>query len=547
MMPLTAQQVVRKFEDARYLRGSYESLWREVAWFCNNRRDFLSQVLTVYPAHGGRDLEGRIYDSVGGMAADELTNILYSYVTPPTVPWFEFVVADNPISEDRDAQNWLLDLRNLIMFYLYRQETGFPEALQEFFLDYVTFGTTCMYVDWYNKRLRTITRPLDENYIMTDAEGRVIVHFRQYTLSVEQAYYRFPDTLPEKYKNMFLTGDSSSANQRIRFIHYIGPSDSTAEKFDSIQILYDDQTEVPDTMTASSYDSFPYICPRWKRVAGEAYGRGPGVIALPGFRVSDKLTKLVLQATEVGVLPPTQEPEGAFMNPSQLYPGKRNYYKKGSRARIETVDISGDVRDGREELQRQHQIIERIFFLDVARQFSLRGSASPLKATEVIERRDEVLRLLGPIVARLTSEFLAPLVERIYTILDKKNLIEPAIGPPPASLNDKEISPAFSSAAAMSMRRSEIGDIRAWLEDVAIVANFDPGIITTLDGDAVVRKARYLRNVDPDLTRTREAVQSIRSQQAQNQQLQQLTETVASGGAAASAVAEGVEALSDVG
>jgi hypothetical protein len=98
----------------------------------------------------------------------------------------------------------------------------------------------------------------------------------------------------------------------------------------------------------------------------------------------------------------------------------------------------------------------------------------------------------------------------------------------------------------MSMRRSETGDIRAWLEDVAITANIDPNALISVDGDAIIRKTRYLRNVDPDLTRTRKQVEAIISQQQQNQQLQQLTEQAASGGAALTSVAEGVKAVGSV-
>ena len=542
----TTDQIVRKFEQAKAVRALSEPLWKEVVKFCNPNRNFLDSAYISYPSHGSQDHAGRVYSDIGFMAADELANIMYSYVTPPSVPWFEFVASDRPLSEDRDAQNWLLDLRNLILFYLYRSDTGFPEALQEFYLDYVTLGTSCMYVDWYNRRLRTITRPLDQNYLQTDAEGRVIGHFRLYGLTLEQAYYRFPETLPEKYKMMARNGDGSAVSQQLRFLHYIGPSDAQISGYDSTVILYDDKEPIRDTMARSRYRTFPYICPRWKRVPGETYGRGQGIAALPSLRLCDSITKLIIQATQLGVRPPTQEPADSFMNPSDLSPGKRNFFKKGTRSRIEPIEISGDVTMGYQLLEQKKADIERMFFLDVARQFSLRGNSSPLKATEVIERRDEVLRLLGPVVARLTNEFLDPLISRIYSVLDEHNLITPAIGPAPSALSGVDVRPVFSSAAAMSMRRSETGDIRAWLEDVAITANIDPNSLVSVDGDAIIRKTRFLRNVDPDLTRTREQVQAILSEQQQRQQLQQLTETAASGGAALTSVAEGVKAVGSV-
>lgn len=542
----TADRIVREFENAKTTRGMYESLWSEVVRFCNHQRNFLDPAISGLVPHGGQDHGGRIYSDIGCMAADELTNIMYSYVVPPSVPWFEFVIGERPLSEDRDAQNWLLDLRNLILFYLYQPETGFPEALQELFLDYVTLGTSCMYVDFYDRHLRTITRSLDQNYLLADAEGRVIKHFRLYALTIEQAYYRFPKTLPQKYKEMFQRGDGNGVSQSLTFLQYIGPTDDMRNKFESVHVIYDEREQIQDTLASSTFDSFPYICPRWKRVPGEVYGRGQGVAALPSMRLCDSITKLIIQATQLGVLPPTQEPVDAFARPSDLHPGKRNFFKKGTRGRIEPIDISGDVNAGYQLLEQKKQDIERMFFLDVARQFSLRGSASPLKATEVVERRDEVLRLLGPVVSRLTNEFLSPLITRVYNILDKRNLIIPAIGPPPTAVTQQPIQPVFSSAASMSMRRSETGDIRAWMEDVAIAASIDPNAVISVDADAFIRKTRYLRGVDPDLTRTRDKVQGILDAQAQRQQLQALTAGAAEGGAALTSAAEGLKAVQSV-
>ena len=95
----TTDQIVRKFEQAKAVRALSEALWKEVVKFCNPNRNFLDSAYISYPSHGSQDHAGRVYSDIGFMAADELANIMYSYVTPPSVPWFEFVASDRPLSE----------------------------------------------------------------------------------------------------------------------------------------------------------------------------------------------------------------------------------------------------------------------------------------------------------------------------------------------------------------------------------------------------------------------------------------------------------------
>ena len=73
---------------------------------------------------------------------------------------------------------------------------------------------------------------------------------------------------------------------------------------------------------------------------------------------------------------------------------------------------------GLDLIQSVQQAIVRGFHVDW---LTLRDGAQ-MTATEVLQRRDERLRLLGPVVSRMQAEFQGPLIERSLRILERRSL-----------------------------------------------------------------------------------------------------------------------------
>ena len=67
-----------------------------------------------------------------------------------------------------------------------------------------------------------------------------------------------------------------------------------------------------------------------------------------------------------------------------------------------------------------------------------------MTATEVIQRNEEKMRLLGPVLGRLQSELLKPLIDRAFNILLRKNMFTPA----PEFLAGKDIEIEYVSPLA---------------------------------------------------------------------------------------------------
>ena len=71
-----------------------------------------------------------------------------------------------------------------------------------------------------------------------------------------------------------------------------------------------------------------------------------------------------------------------------------------------------------------------------------------MTATEVAERHEEKLMMLGPVLSRLNEEVLRPLIERCFDILARQGQLPP----PPEELRGQKLSVEYTSMLARSQR-----------------------------------------------------------------------------------------------
>ena len=70
--------------------------------------------------------------------------------------------------------------------------------------------------------------------------------------------------------------------------------------------------------------------------------------------------------------------------------------------------------------EQRRTAIRNVFYVD---QLMLQQGPQ-MTATEVIQRNEEKMRLLGPVLGRLQSELLKPLIDRVFNILLRNNQLK---------------------------------------------------------------------------------------------------------------------------
>lgn len=257
------------------------------------------------------------------------------------------------------------------------------------------------------------------------------------------------------------------------------------------------------------FREFPFMLPKWMRVAGEKYGRGPGVNMLPDIKMLNEMRKTVIKAAQKVVDPPLQLPDDGFMGPIRMTPSALNYYRSGSQDRIEAIKTEGRIDLGVEVLQSVQQSILRGFYTDWLQMPEEKHEGSRVAATWVIERRQEKMRLIAPMLSRQQSEFLGPLIERVFAIMLRRG----AFLPPPEEMSGQSIAIDYVSPVAKAQRAQEAEGVLSLYSLMAPVAEVDPTALRVVNLEELARWGADIYGVPSRILRTREQMEQERQQQ----------------------------------
>ncbi len=133
---------------------------------------------------------------------------------------------------------------------------------------------------------------------------------------------------------------------------------------------------------------------------------------------------------------------------------------------------------------------------------------------------------MGPVLGRQHFELLAPLIERVYGIMERKEMFSP----PPNKIKGKTFQVRYSSMIARAQRMSEALNISKALQIIEPMAQVIPSIIDNVDGDKIARELWDIMGNKHGLLKPQKDVDKIRDQKAkmaqeQMKQQQQLHES----------------------
>jgi hypothetical protein len=263
-------------------------------------------------------------------------------------------------------------------------------------------------------------------------------------------------------------------------------------------------------LSEGGYQEFPYAAPRWSKTSYETYGRSPGMESLPDNKMLNEMMKVTIRSAQKTIDPPLNIPDDGAFRPVKMIPGGLNYYRAGTTDRIEPILTNPRIDFGQFMLNDIRGRIRQAYFID---QLQLREGPM-MTATEVRQRTEEQLRLLGPVLGRQHNELLKPLVERSFNIMMRKGIL-PAI---PPELSNQEWKVNYVSQIAKAQKASEADNLLRVLQSVMPIVEADPSIMDNIDGDAAFKYSADLFNLPQEIMRTKNDVTKMRQSRAEQQQ-----------------------------
>ena len=517
-----AQMIANQFDKLKTQRQNWESHWQEIADYVLPRRADVNKSRS-----SGDKRTEFIYDGTALHAAELLSSSLHGMLTNAATPWFSMRFKNEGLAQDEESREWLEACTQSM--YIALDRSNFQQEIHELYTDLVTFGTSCMMIEEDDQKfLRFSTRHIKEIYVAENDKGVVDTVHREFKISARAAYQRFGDNLSKR----LIEVAKENPYDEITLHHCVKPNDKqNPYKMDNmsmpfVSIYYDHEDK--KVISTSGFNEFPFVVPRWLKSSSEIYGRSPSMTALADVKMLNKMSETTIKAAQKMVDPPLLVPDDSFVLPVRTQPGGLNYYRSGTRDRIEPLNIGANTPVGLNLEDQRRNAIRQAYFVDQL----LMSQDVRMTATEVMQRNEEKMRLLAPVLGRLQAEMLQPLITRSFNIMLRKGLLPT----PPVSLQGSTIDIEYVSPLARSQRTGDVQAILRSLEIITPLAQMFP-VMDYLDGDKLVKHITDVLGVPRKVLRSDQEVAEIREQQAEAQaqqaELDRASQMAEAGGKAA--------------
>lgn len=508
------QQVVSRWGQLKTERASWFSHWQEISSYIlpRNGRFF------VQDRDKGQRRHNAIYDSTGTKALRTLAAGLMGGLTSPARPWFRLATSNPELMKFAPVKQWLNDCTNVMLDIFQKSNTY--RALHGLYEELGGFGTGASIVmEDFDDVIRHYPLTTGEFAIATDYRGEVCTLYREFQKTVAELVKEFGrDAVSPAVRAMF---DSGTLDAWVTVIHAIEPrADRDPTQRDAKNMpwrsVYFELGGDPDKpLRESGYKRFPALCPRWSVAGGGIYGNSPGMEALGDIKQLQHEQLRKAQGIDYMTKPPLQAPTSMKNRDVETLPGGISFVDTaGPAGGIRTAfDVNLNLQYLLEDIQDVRGRINGAFYADIFAMLANQVDAR-MTATEVAERHEEKMLMLGPVLERLQNELLDPLIDMTFARMLAAGIVPPA----PQELHGQELNVELVSMLAQAQRAIATNGVDRFVGNLGMVAQMKPDVLDNFDADRWAETYSDMLGVDPTLIVPGDRVALVRQQRAQAQQ-----------------------------
>lgn len=499
----SAKEIKQRYDHLKGQRGVWETHWQDLADFIQPRKNNINRTTT-----DGEKKNILLLDNSGVQSNELLAGALHGLLTSPNAQWFELTTGSDELDQDDSIRLFLQNSAKKMHTVL--NESNFQTEVHELYLDLCCFGTAPMAIEEDDDTIiRFGAKNIGEFCVDENNKGIIDEVYREFEWTARKIVEEFGvENVNKKVMDMF----KKNSEEKLKIIHAVYPQTRVDGKqrgrfkYQSQYILHCDEHE----LESKGFMELPFVVPRWSKTTDEVYGRSPGMVALPEIRTLNKMTYVTLVGAQKVIDPPLQAPDDGFIIPMVTHPGGLNYYRSGSQDRIEPIMSDARIDFGYQAMTDRRTRVRESFYVD-----QLQLSQGPqMTATEVNARTEEKMRLLGPMLGRMQSEFLKPLIDRCFAIMLRRRMF-PDI---PQALSGQKLTVRYSSMIARAQRFAEAQNITRTIQTISPFVQMDQTVMDNFNGDAAVRNIAGIYALPQELIRSDKEVKGIRDARAKAQQ-----------------------------
>lgn len=504
-------------------RSSFIAHYQETSDFVQPRRGRFS----VEDRNKGDKRWGSIINARASLAHRVARSGMLAGVMSPARPWFSLSLMDEAIMEQQDVRTWLSTGEKILRMIF--NESNLYSMAPHLIGEMLTFGTGAMlHVDDFDDVARFYTQTAGSYYLSQNHRYEIDTLVREFQMTVQQIVRKFGyPNCSTAVKDAYDKGNYEGWHTLVHFIEPNPSADSRKPENvfkDWRSVYFEKGTDSGEDKSAflreSGFDAFPAHCPRWDVTGEDVYATDwPAAMALGDIKMLQVEEKRKAQGIDKMVNPPMKGPPGLAQRRISTLPGGMTVYEGNEQNKLEPLyNVRLPIYELRQDIEAIERRIDEIFFKDLFLAITNIEGIQPRNQFDLVQRNEERLLQLGPVLERLHSEFLGPLVERTFDQAVKAGILPPA----PPAIEGSELRIDFVSSLAMAQRAvatSSIDRITAYVGGL-VGAGFE-GVIQKFDADQAVDEYAKAIGVPPRIIRPDEVVAAERQQQQQQAMAQQ--------------------------
>lgn len=461
----------------------------------------------------------QIIDGVATRAVNTLAAGMQSGMTSESQPWFEVTTADRDMAKSHTVKLWASSVTQLMRRIFSASNTY--RALHSGYRQNGVFGTSAkVMVPDFKTVIHMHPLAAGGYAVATNWRGEVDTLYREFDKTVGQLVREFGrEAVSDTVRGMF---DRGQLDAWVTVIHAIEPrADRDLRRRDAQHmawrsVYFEAGGDNGKLLRESGFSHFPGLVSRWEVDAEDIYGSSPGMAALGDVKQLQLQQLRKAQGIDYMTRPPLQVSGSLKNGLVDVLPGGVTYVEGPGQAsgvsalfdvRLDLSHLSADIQDVRRS-------IEQAFHVDLFRMFDGLGPQGQRTATEVLERRQEKMVLLGPVVERQHAEELGPLIENTFATMVQAGIVPP----PPPEMQGQPLQVEYVSVLARAQRAAEAGVADRFVQTLGVVAaSGKADVLDKLDSDTWADWYADRVGLPPELLVTGDKLAFVRESRAQQQ------------------------------
>ncbi len=515
-------EVSKRFNSLIAEKANWDPSWKDLKTYINPVRGIFDGM----PNRGQMIDHQTLLDSHATHSVRVLASGMSSGMTSPSRPWFRLTLDNAELAKLQPVRVWLDEVRLRMLDVC--SNSNIYDVFYSMYEELGTFGTAAAVVlEDFDDVIRARNYTIGEYALGTDHRGRVNAFAREFNITVSQCVEMFGyEKCPIDVKTSY---DQNKMDEWVKVSNLIEPNkkrdmemeDNTNMAYKSYYWKSGDGSD--DYLAETGFLEFPVIAPRWDQITTDMiYGYGPGWFALGGVKQLQKtvLDKLLMQ--EKIHNPPIQTDatvgEDAYVN---LLPGgvtRTSGVTPNSGVRA-SYEVKAQLESILEAINGLKQSIDKDFFVNIFLMM-INFDKTNMTATEVAQREQENLMMMGPLLIRVNHEMLDPYLERLFGIMERNGLLPP----PPEEIMGLPVKVEYVSILAQAQKAIGVQSINRVIGFIGETMGIKPDLADVIDLDQTTREVAEMEGVPAKLMVPPEVVAQIREQRAKALQMQQAAE-----------------------